>query len=95
MCCCNAHYICYGSLCPMFTMWIEYPKSVLLFEIASACFLCLVWNVAPMYFIGQSMNYIWWMQLLLYLYVCECCFIFICFVFHILNVIFTLMSQNC
>jgi hypothetical protein len=75
-------------VCPMFNMWLEYPKLPLLFLTACMCSLYLLWNVlpvCPMYFSGQSRLFIWKMSLLLYLSVCGWCFTMFCIVFCILN----------
>jgi hypothetical protein len=86
-------------VCPVFNMWLEYPKLLLLFLIACICSLHLLWNVlpvCPMYFSGQSRHFIWYMPLLLYLSVCEWCFTMLCIVFCIPNVIFFyILEQFC
>jgi hypothetical protein len=49
-------------LCPVFSMWFEYPELPLLFFIADMCSLYLVWNALPvwsMYFSGQSRHFSW------------------------------------
>jgi hypothetical protein len=39
---------------PMFNVWFGYHKLPLLFLTACICSSCLVWNVCPKYFSGQS-----------------------------------------
>jgi hypothetical protein len=49
-------------VCPVFSMWFEYPDLLLLFLMVSMCSLNLILNVlpvCPMYFSGQSRHLIW------------------------------------